>query len=185
MTELIAVEGVVQRLAEKGPVGHGTPYDRAVVVDVEGTDVHVPVTGVRAAAFETHGDVPEVVDFDRVFAAGTELHAETWLGDGSLVEIERDSPDDDWVLYHREERSEYGLDPIWERPGSARADVELLIEQGLSAAEAVDFWMVRMGNWAADDWATERNLSERAVRQSLRRAEETLQRRENERERSR
>jgi hypothetical protein len=105
----------------------GDPYGEHVVIVVDGDEHRVPVAGVRRAAYDVRGGVPESVDMDVIYADGDELHAEAHLDDGSVVEL-YDSPwaRDPWTLERFEDGGEgesirESAEPlgtvIWEREG--------------------------------------------------------------------
>ena len=106
----------------------GDPYGEHVVIVVDGDEHRVPVTGVRRAAYDVLGEVPESVDMDVIYADGDELHAEAHLDDGSVVEL-YNSPwgRDPWTLERFEDGGEgesvrESVEPlgtvIWMREGA-------------------------------------------------------------------
>jgi hypothetical protein len=174
MSQNVAVHGVEQNTTETGPYGDSDPYEAHLVVEIGGEEEFVPVTGVRKAAFDYRGDVPDAVDFDRVTLDGDSVHAETHLSDGSVVELYREGVHGTWTMERFEDSADPGFVEVWSRPGSEEREVTDLVNQGLSPAEALDFWMVEMHDARANAWAEERGTSHQAVSENVRKAREKL-----------
>lgn len=56
----------------------------------------------------------------------------------------------------------------------AQEELATLVRDGLSAAEALDYWMVEMRGWTAVGWAEERGTSHQAVSKNVRGASKKL-----------
>lgn len=168
MAQKIAVHGVEQQTTETGPYGDEDPCEEFLVLDVNGESERVPITGVRAAAFDYRGGVPDTIDFDTVLVDGDEIHAEAWLDDGSLVELYREHGT--WMMERFDDPVDPGFEEIWSRPGHEEEDVAQLVERGLSASKALDFWMVKMQGRTASEWSDSRGVSHQAVSQNVRSA---------------
>jgi len=181
--------GLESQTNETGNYGDDNPHAEHLVVEIDGVAQKVPVTGVRKAAYDYHGEVPDVVDFDRVFVYDGLLHAETWLDDGTLVELmpshntatteartDEDGHYAGWELHHFEDPVGEEHGEVWRRPGKDRDEIAALVERGLSAAEALDFWMVEMNDgFTASSWSDKRGVSHQAVSENVRKARKKLQ----------
>lgn len=175
MAENLAVHGL-ERCDEKGPYGDDEPYCEHLRVEVDGEIVKVPITDVRKAAYDYHGgeNIPDVVTFSRVTVDGDELHAEAWLKDGSLVELVKMGVGDSWTMHHFEDPTEPGLEEVWTLPDKEESEITMLVEQDLSAAEALDFWMVEMRGLSATEVGKRRGVSHQAVSENVRKARDKL-----------
>lgn len=106
-----------------GPYG-ARGCDETLHMVVDGEDVFVPFTNVRASGFDYHGDVPEGFDVDRIVEYNGRIHAEADV-EGGVVELcpdynaataefrgydrwtmqlfDADAPSDSTVIWEREE----------------------------------------------------------------------------------
>lgn len=124
---------------------------------------------------EWTGDVPDTIEFDRVYAWEDEsIVGERWMPNGDVVEVrfERDgSVKADRIT------NPSGVDPahevLWERDGRAERELGMLVES-LSPAEALDFWVVEIRGETASSWSDRRGTSHQAVSENVRKAREKL-----------
>lgn len=59
-------------------------------------------------------------------------------------------------------------------PADAPEQVRRLVASGLSAAEALDYYMVEHENWSHSDWASQRAVSQQAVSKNVDAARQRL-----------
>ena len=180
--------GLESQTNETGNYGDDEPYDEHLVVEIDGETQKVPVTDVRTATYDQQGVVPDVVDFDRVFVYDDLLHAETWLDDGTLVVLmpshntptARHQTDDlgryaSWEVEPRLDPIREGIEEIWRRPNKSRDEIAALVDGGLSAAEAIDYWVVQMNDgYTVSSWSDTRGVSHQAVSENVRKAQKKL-----------
>lgn len=153
----------------------GEAYDEHITVERDGEVITVPVTGVRREFYDSTGRsaVPEVVDFDRVLISADGIEAETWVGPNTVVVMSNHN--DGWFCSSIESPGEYMDDTtVWERSGTGEKELSQLTEGGLSAAEALDFWMCHYHKQSATEWSEHRGVSPQAVSENVRNAREKL-----------
>jgi len=138
--------------------------------------IKVPITNIeRSSLSEWTGNVPKRFSVDRVYRFDGWIHGERFLGDGSVIEIS--NLDGEWRAYHVTNPS--AVDPaeevLWERAGRAERELSELLENGLSPAEALDFWAVEIHGHTQAAWADTRGLSgHQAVGENTRKARKKL-----------
>lgn len=98
----------------RGEFGHPHPYTEELVVAVDGNERRVPLTTIRTPQFPCYGNIPEVVNVDRVFydPDADELRAEADTRYGGGVEFRM--RDGRWVCHQYGERTaEPDAPKIW------------------------------------------------------------------------
>lgn len=143
-------------------------------VTVKGREI--PVSGIQRTDLSGWwGDVPEEINLDRLYWPEDQIHGEVWCPDGSVIETIWD--EDAWEA--RRLTNPSAVDPaedvLWERPGRAERELSMLVSDGgLSAAEALDFWIVEIRGQTGSEWAALRGTSHQAVNKNVRNARQKL-----------
>jgi len=152
----------------------------AEMVNVEGREI--PVTNInRSDLREYHGRIPSKVSVDRVYRFEGQLIGDTHLPNGTLVEVHYkvDKESGDPYMDAVEITNPSAVDPaeevLWERKGRAEKELSMLVaDGGLSAAEAVDYWMVDVRGRSASNWSESRHTSPQAISENVRKARTKL-----------
>lgn len=145
--------------------------------------MEIPVTNIGVGSVrETVGNVPPRTSVDRVYRWDGQLVGETFdVARGSIIEAhyhEDDVSGDVYVDMHEVDNPS-DVDPaegvLWERDDRAEKELsELVSEGGLSAAEALDYWMVEIRGRTSSEWAEYRRASHQAISKNVRKAREKL-----------
>jgi hypothetical protein len=179
MAQKVAVHGLTEQHTT-GPHGDADACEETLHVTVDGEDVYVPVTGVRKAAYDYRGDVPTRFDVSRVYLYDGVPHADAVVDGGrTIVEVmpRRNRPHGAFELEAFDADTTPGVSGdqiIWERPTAARDELATLVDEGLSPAQALDYWMCEIHDVTRQEWADRRGTTHQAVTDAVQKARRRL-----------
>ena len=158
-------------------------YDEYLELNDNGHEHIVPTKGVKRSFYDEITDptpvsqsreVPDTINFTRVFLEGGPLIAEAWINPTTVVTMRGL---DKWRVnalvlpdnFDAEKQVE-----IWKSPTKEIDELTMLLESGLTAAEALDFWGVWHQDFSYSGWGKIRGTSHQAVGENVRKAKAKL-----------
>jgi len=117
MSVEITIHGIEPCPKEKRDANGGVaPYSEHLTLTVDGERRTVPVTNLRRAYYDYHGDVPESVDMNCVFMYDGRIHADVELTDRAIELYPVGSVNPSWCLEAFDlEPNEPADKVLWER----------------------------------------------------------------------
>jgi hypothetical protein len=138
-------------------------------ITVDGREIRVENIDVsRWKTFNWNGR--HKVDVDRVYYDDSELTGERFIGYQYL----RLNYDQEVARIVNPSGQDSADEVVWVRPDKAERELRTLTRRGLTPAEALDYWMVRVQRNSITGWAKARERSHQAISENVGKATEKV-----------